>query len=584
MLIKDLKKKYIEFFKGKAHKEIPNASLIPSNDPTVLFTTAGMHPLVPYLLGQEHPLGKRLVNIQKCLRTDDIEEVGDDFHLTFFEMLGNWSLGDYFKKESIEWSFEFLTDNECLGLDPDRIYVTVFAGDKDAPRDNESAKIWKDLGIPESQIIYLPKKDNWWGPAGKTGPCGPDTEVFYDTGKDKCSSGCKPGCDCGKYEEIWNNVFMEYEKTENGIIPLVQKNVDTGVGVERLIVPVQNKSNIYETEMFVPIIKRIKDFSKTSDIKSERIIADHMRSVVFILNEGIPPSNVEHGYVLRKLIRRCVRCSRNLGIREKILQEIAAIIIDQYKSEYPELVTKKDFIFEEIEKEENKFIKTLEDGIRHFRKIKPTSGKIDGKDAFILFSSYGFPIEMTVELAKEKGWSVDKKDFEKEFQKHQKLSRTTSSGTFRSGLSDASKETTKLHTATHLLNEALRHVIDKNIRQRGSNITPERLRFDFNFSRKLTKEELKKLEEFINKKIQENLPVKKEEMPFKQALESGAQAEFGARYPDIVFVYNIGKFSKEICTGPHVENTKQIGKIKIVKEQAVGAGIRRIKAIIEKPN
>jgi len=585
MKAKELKKKYFKFFKEKKHALISSASLIPEHDPTVLFTTAGMHPLVPYLMGQPHPEGKRLVDVQKCIRTGDIDEVGDPSHLTFFEMLGNWSLGDYWKKEAIEWSYEFLTSKKWLGLDKNKLFVTVFAGDKDAPRDEESVKFWKSIGIPGKRIFYLPKKDNWWGPAGKTGPCGPDTEMFIDTGKEKCSKDCKPGCNCGKYFEVWNDVFMQYEKTKDGkYIPLKQQNVDTGMGVERTIAMLQNKETVFETELFKPIIDKIKENSKEQNIKSMRIISDHLKTATFILAENVTPSNLDQGYILRRLIRKSIRHFKLLGIeKENFTSEIAKIIIDMYKEDYKELEINKKFILEEFEKEEKKFKKTLETGLREFNKIlKKEKGEITGKEAFLLFQSYGFPIEMTEELAKENKLKINKKDFEAEFKKHQQLSRTGAKKRFKGGLADSSEETKKLHTATHLLNEALRIVLkNKNILQKGSNITPERLRFDFNFDRRLTDEEKKQVEDIVNKKIKQSLPIKKQEMTLEEAKKSGAQGVFEDKYAKKITVYSIKNFSKEICGGPHVKNTKELGHFKIKKEESSAAGIRRIKAILE---
>ena len=583
MKARELKKKYFEFFKEKKHKLISSASLIPEHDPTVLFTTAGMLPLVPYLLGEKHPLGKRLVDVQKCIRTGDIEEVGDPSHLTFFEMLGNWSLGDYWKKEAIEWSFEFLTSKKWLGLDNNKLHVTVFAGDENAPRDEESAKIWKNLGIPEERIFYLPKKDNWWGPAGSTGPCGPDTEMFYDTGKEKCGKGCKPGCSCGKYFEVWNDVFMQYNKTKDGKYePLKQKNVDTGMGVERTAAMLQGKNTVYEIETFAPIMEKIQIGAKEQNTRSMRIIADHLRASTFILAEKVAPSNLDQGYVLRKLIRRSIRHFRLLGIeRENFTSEIAKIVIDVCKNDYAGLNENKSFILEELGKEEKKFKKTLATGLREFNKMIKQDSGITGKEAFILFSSYGFPWEMTQELAEEKGLRVDKSDFEKEFKRHQDLSRAGAEKRFKGGLADSSEESKRLHTATHLLNEALRKVISKDIVQKGSNITPERLRFDFNFDRKLTAEEIKKVEDLINKKIKESIPVKREEMTVEEAKKRNAQGLFEHKYAERVSVYSIGDFSIEICGGPHVKNTKELGKFRIIKEESSAAGIRRIKAVLE---
>jgi alanyl-tRNA synthetase len=581
---KDLKKKYFEFFKGKGHKLISSASLIPEHDPTVLFTTAGMHPLVPYIMGEPHPAGKLLVNVQKCIRTGDIDEVGDSSHLTFFEMLGDWSLGDYWKDEAIKSSLEFLTSKKWLNLDKNKLYVTVFKGDKDAPRDEESAKIWANLGIPKDRIFYLPKEDNWWGPAGSTGPCGPDSEMFYDTGKEKCSKGCKPGCSCGKYFEIWNDVFIQYNKTKEGkYVPLKQKTVDTGMGVERTIAMLQGKKNVFETELFKPIIDKINENSKIQDERSIRIISDHLKAAVFILSENIAPSNLDQGYILRRLIRKSIRHFRLLGIeKENFTSEIAKIVIDIYKDGYKELKQNKNFILEELEKEEKKFGKTLETGLREFNKLIKKGIKITGKEAFILFSSYGFPLEMTEELAKENGLKFNKEEFEKEFEKHQKLSRTGAEKRFKGGLADSSEQTKKLHTATHMLNKALRNVLkDDKIIQKGSNITPERLRFDFNFDRKLTSEEIREVEDLINKQIKSGLEVKKEDMTLEEAKKKNIQGVFEHKYGERVSVYSIGKFSVEICGGPHVKNTSELGKFKIKKEESSAAGIRRIKAVLE---
>ena len=553
-----LKKLFIEFFKEKGHNIIPNVSLIPENDPTVLFTTAGMHPLVPFLLGQPHPQGKRLVNIQKCFRTSDIDEVGDSFHLSFFEMLGNWSLGDYFKKESIPWSFEFLTDKKWLGIDKERLYVTVFEGDKDAPRDEESAKMWQELGIPKERIFYLPKNDNWWGPAGSTGPCGPDTEMFYDTGKESCGVKCAPGCSCGKYNEIWNNVFMQYDKTAEGKYEAIkQKNVDTGMGVERTIAVLQEKDNVYDTEIFIPIVNKIKELAKTENERSIRIIADHARAATFILGEKIIPKKVEQGYILRRLIRRSIRHGKLLGIDKEFLSEIAEVVIKIHKKNYQYLEDNKNFILEELKKEDSKFRKTLSKGLRKFEEAAKEKN-IDSVTAFTLYATFGFPIEMTKELAKEKGIDVDVKGFEEEFKKHQKISKAGSEKKFGSGLADTSEKTIRLHTATHLLNEALRKVLKKDIVQRGSNITPERLRFDFNFERKLTDKELKDVEDLINEQIKKELPVVKVETTVEEAKKMGAQAVFKEKYGDKVFVYSVGDFSCEICSGPHVKNTKEL--------------------------
>jgi len=583
MKARDLKKKYFEFFKQKQHSLISSAPLIPEHDPTVLFTTAGMHPLVPYIMGEPHPSGKRLVDVQKCIRTGDIDEVGDPSHLTFFEMLGNWSLGDYWKKEAIEWSYEFLTSKKWLGLDKDKLYITIFKGDKDAPKDEESVIVWKDLGIPEKRIFYFPKKDNWWGPAGSTGPCGPDTEMFMDTGKKKCSKNCKPGCSCGKYFEVWNDVFIQYNKTKEGkYLPLKQKTVDTGMGVERTTAMLEKKETVFETEMFKPLMDKIKKNSKEPNEKSMRVIADHLRAATFILAENIAPSNLDQGYVLRRLIRKSIRHFRILGIEKKnFTSEIAKIVVDIHKNDYEELKTNKEFILSELEKEENKFKKTLEVGLREFEKLLNKGMKITGKEAFILFSSYGFPLEMTEELADEKGLRLNEKEFEKEFKKHQELSRKGAEKRFKGGLADSSEETKRLHTATHLLNEALRIVLkDDKIVQKGSNITHERLRFDFNFERKLTPEEIKKIEDLVNKKIKDSIEIKREEMSVEEAKKKNAQGVFEHKYTERVSVYSIGNFSTEICGGPHVKNTKELGNFKIKKEESSAAGIRRIKAVL----
>ena len=561
----ELIKLYLDFFKSKDHKIIPSSSLIPSNDPTVLFTTAGMHPLVPYLIGQKHPLGKRLANVQKCIRTGDIDEVGDEIHHTFFEMLGNWSLGDYWKKEAIKYSFEFLTKN--LEIPKKEISITCFKGDKNAQQDNESSKIWEKLGIEKSKIKFLGKENNCWGPAGKIGPCGPDTEMFIND------------------VEIWNDVFMQYNKNIDGKYEeLKQKNVDTGMGVERTLAIINGFKDNYLTTTWQPIIKQIEKISKrkyNEHKKEMRIIADHLKAATFILAENIEPKNVEQGYVLRRLIRRAIRYGKLIMIQNNFTNEIAQIVIEMYP-DYKELKQNKDFILREIEKEENRFREGLTSGLKYFNKISKGKKNLSGKDAFLLFQSYGFPIEITEELAKEIKIKIDMKGYEKEASKHQELSRTASAGKFKSGLADNSERTTQLHTATHLLNEALKHVLkDENIKQRGSNITPERLRFDFNFSRKLTEEEIQKIEDLVNAKIQQGLEVKREETSLKKAIDSGAQAEFGAKYPEKVSVYSIGEFSKEICTGPHVKNTKEIGHFKITKEESSSAGVRRIKATID---
>jgi alanyl-tRNA synthetase len=580
----ELIKKYLEFFKSKAHKEIPGASLVPANDPTVLFTTAGMHPLVPYLLGEKHPLGKRLVNYQKCIRTGDIEEVGDDFHLTFFEMLGNWSLGDYFKKEAIAYTFEFITKE--LKIPIENLAVTVFEGDKNAAKDNESAEIWESLGIKKERIAFLPKTDNWWEHPSNNTPCGPCTEIFYWVGKGKPKGN--PKTNKSEWAEIGNDVLMGFTKVSNeNYIPAAQKNIDFGGGCERILTVLNKFSSVYETSIFQPIIKELERIANQKNLtqnRSARIIADHIKASIFIISDGVTPSNTERGYVLRRLIRNSIRHAYNLGIVENFTSKLVDSVINIYP-DYLELKKNRNNIITELNKEENKFRVTLESGMREFEKISSDKTSLSGKEAFLLYQSYGFPIEMTQELAKEKKIKVNIEEFNEENKKHQELSRTASAGVFKSGLADNSETTKKLHTATHLLNEALRQVLkDKNIHQKGSNINPERLRFDFNFPRKLTEKEIKEIEDWVNDKIQKKLKVIKEEIPLKKALESGAQAEFGAKYPEIVSVYTIteGKniFSKEICTGPHVSNTSELEVFKIQKEESSAAGIRRIKAVL----
>lgn len=566
---KELIKKYIEFFKSKNHAEIKNSSLIPENDPTVLFTTAGMHPLVPFLLGQKHPSGKRLCNVQRCIRTGDIEEVGDETHHTFFEMLGNWSLGDYWKKDSIKYSFEFLTKE--LGIKKTQLKVTCFEGDKklSIPEDDEAAEIWKKQGIRAEKIEFL-GKDNWWGPAGNTGPCGPDTEIFVND------------------VEIWNNVFMQYEKDSKGNYkPAKQKNIDTGMGVERTIAILNNLEDNYLTDCFKPIIEKIEELSKKEYQKNKkemRIIADHIKAAVFIIADGIIPSNTEQGYVLRRLIRRAIVQGRNLNLRN-FTDKIAEPVFEIY-DDYKHLQKNKKRIIEELKKEENKFLERLEKGLRVLDMMvtgqKYENKLISGKNAFFLFQSHGFPIELTKEIAKEKRIRVDEKEFQRELAKHQELSRTASAGKFKSGLADNSEATTRLHTATHLLLAALKKVLKNNsIIQKGSNINPERARFDFSFSRKLTPEEIKKIEDEVNSQIKKALPVKREEMSLKEAKKSRASGIFDSKYGDKVSVYTINNYSKEICTGPHVKNTKEIGKFKIIKEESSSSGVRRIKARLE---
>lgn len=590
----DLRKMYIDFFVSKGHRQISGASLIPENDPTVLFTTAGMHPLVPYILGAEHPQGKRLTDYQKCIRTGDIDSVGDPHHLTFFEMLGNWSLGDYFKEEAIEYSYEFLT--KVLEIDPERISVTVFAGDDEVPRDEIAAAKWKSLGIPAERIYYKGREDNWWGPAGETGPCGPDSEMFYDTGRPACGPDCAPGCSCGKYFEIWNDVFMGYRKEADGTYhEMERKCIDTGMGIERTVAVLNGKKSVYETEIFSGLLRGIealcgKKYGECEeDDKSMRIIADHTRTSVFILGDqkGIAPSNVGQGYILRRLIRRAVRHAKKLGIDKPFLSDLSKIVIAQYEKPYPELAEHRDFIDHELIKEEEKFSDTLVKGEREFDKMLPNLMKgnsrvISGRLAFKLYDTYGFPIELTEELAKENGFSVDIDGFNAAFQKHQELSRAGAEQQFKGGLADHSEQTTALHTATHLLHAALRKVLGSHVGQKGSNITAERLRFDFTHPEPMTKEQVKEVEDLVNEQIQRDLPVTVETMTLEEAREAGAIAFFDSKYGEKVTVYTIGDFSKEVCGGPHVTHTGDMGHFRILKEQSSSAGVRRIKAVLEK--
>ena len=589
-----LRKLYIDFFVSKGHTQISGASLIPENDPTVLFTTAGMHPLVPYILGQEHPAGKRLCDYQKCIRTGDIDSVGDPHHLTFFEMLGNWSLGDYFKNEMIGFSFEFLT--KVLGIPVDRLSVTVFEGDDTVPRDEEAAARWKELGIDPSHIYFMPREDNWWGPAGETGPCGPDSEMFFDTGRPACGPDCKPGCKCGKYFEIWNDVFMQYRKEKDGTYhEMDRKCIDTGMGIERTVAVLQGKKSVYETEVFQPIIRKIEDLSgkkygeNEEDDISIRIISDHIRTSVFILGDqkGIAPSNVGQGYILRRLIRRAVRHGKKIGIDHSFLPGLSDVVLSLYGEPYPELIEHKDFIREELEKEEEKFSITLTKGEKEFEKMLPNLMKgnsrvISGRLAFKLYDTYGFPIELTKELAAEHEFTVDEKGFEEAFEKHQALSRAGAEKEFKGGLADHSEQTTALHTATHLLHAALRRVLGTHVGQKGSNITAERLRFDFTHPAPMTKEELKEVEDLVNDAIKRDLPVTVETMTLEEARNAGAIAFFDSKYGEKVTVYTIGDFSKEVCGGPHVTHTGDMGHFRILKEQSSSAGIRRIKAVLEK--
>ncbi len=642
----ELRSLFLRFFEEKGHARIPSASVIPENDPTVLFTTAGMHPLVPYLMGEKHPMGTRLTDVQKCIRTGDIDDVGDPSHLTFFEMLGNWSLGDYFKKEMIPWSWEFLTSPDWLGLDPDKLAFTVFEGDADAPRDEEAANLWRAQGVKDDHLFYLPKKHNWWGPAGITGPCGPDTEMFIIRDQPPCGPDCSPACSCGRYLEIWNDVFMQYEKQKDGtFIPLKQKNVDTGMGLERTYCVLMGANTVYETEIFSGIIGKIEALSgkkygqDEETTKSIRIISDHMRTATFIIGDdrGVTPSNVDQGYVLRRLIRRAVRHGMKLGMPAGFTCEIAKVIIDQYKAVYPELERNGAHILEQLKLEEDRFQRTLKKGQAEFEKVygnmmkkreafaalkankadpdavaaalrqlppspdnKPiieqvkdgtvsdetidnllkATGKMDGRSAFKLYDTYGFPIEITEEMAAEKGIEVDVEGFQERFKKHQENSHAGAEQRFKGGLQDHSEQTTKLHTATHLLHAALRKVLGPEVAQKGSNITPERLRFDFSFGRKMTDEEKKEVERLVNEYIQAAAPITCEEMTVAEAKAQGAIGLFESKYGERVKVYTMGQFSKEICGGPHASNTGDLKSFKIKKEEASSAGVRRIKATI----
>ena len=644
----ELRALFLKFFQKKGHSVIPSASVIPENDPTVLFTTAGMHPLVPYLLGQKHPQGTRLTDVQKCIRTGDIDEVGDMSHLTFFEMLGNWSLGDYFKDQMIPWSWEFLTSPEWLGIDPDKLAFTVFEGDEDCPRDEEAANLWRKCGVKDDHLFYLPKEHNWWGPAGVTGPCGPDTEMFIIT-KKPCGPDCSPACHCGAYLEIWNDVFMQYNKQKDGsFIPLTQKNVDTGMGLERTICVLNGKKSVYETDAFTGILAKIEELCgkkytpDDENTRAFRIVADHMRTSTFIIGDprGIGPSNVGQGYILRRLIRRAVRYGMGLGLQEGFTAEIAKVIIDQYKAVYPELEQNKAFVLEQLTLEEGRFARTLKQGEKEFDKvmnnlrrtreamekiladdtlsaaeeavkthvlrpqpdmvsaieavkagdlakvkaecqrIHDSLNVIDGRSAFKLYDTYGFPIEITKELAAENGLTVDEADFAKRFEQHQATSRSGAEQIFKGGLADHSEQTTCLHTATHLLQAALRKVLGDEVHQKGSNITAERLRFDFTFGRKVTPKELAQVEALVNEAIAAKVPITMEEMTVSEAKAQGAMGLFESKYGEVVRVYTMGPYSKEICGGPHANNTGDLVSFKIIKEEASSAGVRRIKATI----
>lgn len=579
----EIRNKFLEFFKKHNHTIIPSAPLIPENDPSVLFTTAGMQPLVPYLLGEKHPGGKRIADYQKCVRTVDIDSVGDNRHLTYFEMLGNWSLGDYFKKEAIAMSYKFLTEE--LGIDPEKLSVTCFAGDADAPKDIEAFEAWKNAGIPEERIYFYGKEDNWWI-AGEEGPCGPDTEMYLDTGKPACSENCQPSCNCGKYVEIWNNVFMEYYKSKDGIKKLEQKNVDTGLGLERMAMLLQKVETPFDTELFKPVMEELEKLEKIDDIKSRRIVAEHLRSSIMIIADGGRPSNIDRGYVLRRLIRRMTRHMSKLQIDLENISDLIGLTINNLNEMYPELQTKRDIIKNVIIEEKDKFIKTLGHGEKEFEKVinkleQENKNVIDGKTIFKLYETYGFPPEITADLAQEKGYKIDLTEFDKLFKEHQEKSRLGSEQKFKGGLAEQNEITTAYHTATHLLHQALRNVLGDHVKQSGSNITTERLRFDFSHPEKMTPEQIKQVEDIVNEQIKRDLNVVSEEMPLEEAKKSGAIGLFENKYGDTVKVYTIGDFSKEICGGPHVKHTGELGHFKIKKEESSSAGIRRIKAILE---
>ena len=586
-----LRSTYLNYFAENGHTIIPSASLIPENDPSVLFTTAGMHPLVPYLLGEKHPAGNRLTDVQKCVRTGDIEEVGDLSHLTFFEMLGNWSLGDYFNEQAIKWSYKFLTGEEYLAIPVEKLAVTVFAGDDDAPRDESSAKVWKECGIPEDRIYYLPKNNNWWI-AGKTGPCGPDTEMFIVRDVPPCGEHCDPSCDCGRFLEIWNNVFMQFYRNEDGTYSkLSQKNVDTGMGLERTLCTINGVQSVYDTDLFEAARAKIEELTgkkygdNEEDTRAFRIVLDHIRTATFMLGDyrGVVPSNVDQGYILRRLIRRAIRFGKALGLQHGKLAEIAACYVEKYKDVYPELKQNESKIYSELVKEEDKFGKALEEGLKEFNKVVThiPGDVFPGKTAFRLYETYGFPLEMTEELAKEKGFSLDKAGYDAALSEHQKKSAVGAEQKFKGGLADTGEATARLHTATHLMQAALRKVLDPSVSQRGSNITTERLRFDFNFPRPMTAEEIKKVEDLVNEAIKADVPVTMEEMTVDEAKAQGAIGLFENKYGDKVKVYTMGDYSKEICGGPHAKHTGELGTFKIVKEQSSSSGVRRIKAVLE---
>lgn len=583
----ELRQRYIQFFEQRGHRVIPYAPLVPENDPTVLFTTAGMHPLAPYLLGEPHPLGRRLVDFQKCLRTNDIDEVGDASHLTFFEMLGNWSLGDYFKGDSLAWSYEFLTRE--LGIDPGRLAVTVFAGDADAPRDETSADIWCELGIPTERIFFLPKEDNWWGPVGASGPCGPDSEIFYDTGRPD-HPGCRPGCPCGKWLEIWNNVFMEYEKhADDGYAKLKQANVDTGMGVERTVQVLQGKDDIFGIETLAPLVTAVETLSGRRYVDNPvpfRVIADHLRAATFAIADGALPSNVQAGYVVRRLIRRAVRYAHELGIEENFCARLSGAVVDLMRDVYPGLEARREAVAQALDQEETDFKKTLRQGLKQAQKVIDQAralgqGSISGKGAFDLFQNFGFPLPLTVELAREQGMGVDEAGFEAAYAEHRERSRQAAQADFASGLANHSPETIRLHTAAHLLQAALRQVLGPEVHQMGSNITDQRLRFDFSYPTRLTDEQVAQVEGLVNQQIALDAPVTRVMLPKDEALRSGALAFFIEKYGDTVSVYTIGDFSREVCTGPHVQHTGELGHFRIAKQEAVKQGIRRIRGVLD---
>lgn len=583
----ELKRLWLEFWTSKGYKTIPSASVVPENDATVLFTTAGMHPLVPYLLGEKHPMGDKLCDYQACIRTNDIDDVGDPSHCTFFEMLGNWTLGECNKREMIKNSFAFLT--EKLGIPKDRLAVSVYAGDENAPRDTEAHDAWVEAGLEDAQVFYLPKENNWWALGGGTGPCGPDTEMFFDTGKPKCCDTCSPACDCGKYLEIWNDVFMQYYVKEAGqpVEKLARPNIDTGMGLERTVCVLNGVESVYDTGIFKDVIDYLSKFANAPYVeenikKSYRVICDHIRASVFILSSGITPAPVGQGYVLRRLIRRSVNHARKIAIEKQQILEVAKIYVNEYQEYYPEIKEKQDLILKELDEEIEKFSKTIQLGQKEFEKVAFYSKDktINGKTAFRLYDTFGFPLELTIEMAKEIGYNVDEEGYHKAFLEHQEKSRTAAAGTFKGGLSDTSDNTARLHTATHLLLAALQTLFDPNIIQKGSNITPERLRFDFNFPRKMLPEELKQLEDFVNDAIKKEIDVTCEEMTLNQARASGAKGIFANKYGDKVKVYTIGNVSKEICGGPHANNTRELKSFKIIKEESSSSGVRRIKAVI----